>query len=617
MKYKSYIVSTLVAALLCVASILYLAKEITAAGHRIHSVGAMRLVNFSFKTGRNFDELANALIDYRDCRVNPGQLPPGASNKTYVQKFDIVWSAFKNAYGSIYRHWSSTDYWLDERRAVSASMLRDSGLAFLTKYEIDMSPQGSVSCSRINEMLSDIYSQKELISEFAQSYFEIDNKAAHEQQNTIENLFATILVLGGSFSMAALVTIALVHNALKEAAESTSKSRLAEQQAMAALVNLRESIDKNVAQKQFFAAASHDLRQPLHALGLYIGSMQKHVESEEALHILKCANLSADSLSALIDSLLDISKLDAGVIESNKSDFEIANLLSRLRDRFLPEAEEKGLEFICKSDDVAVYTDNHLLDRMLQNLIVNALSYTDTGYIEISAKQSGEYVLLTVKDTGSGIPELKQEAVFDEFYRLDQSRQDRERGLGLGLSIVKRLSELLQVKLDMKSAEGVGTSFTITLPLSGKPHIKASNLNTGSVSTNMPEKLKILVIDDEEEVRESTAIALQSRGCIVRVAEDTAMATVLCKKQFSPDLIVSDYRLQEHSNGIDAIKSVRRVLGKEVPALLITGDTTVNFIERRSIANTDILYKPVDSRQLFERIAKLATATMQKPVINS
>ena len=579
------------------------------------TVGAMRLVNFTFKTGRNYDELANALIGYRNCDGSMEQVTSAVDGNVYVEKFDILWSAFTGAYRNIYRHLIDSDYWLDETRALNASQVHGHGLAFLEKYEADMNPDGSITCDRINEILSDIYLQKAKISEFGQSYIELDNRAAHEQQRGIANLYSTIVILGASFLLAALVTGVLVNRALKEVSESAAKSRLAEKQALESLKNLSESKVKNLAQKQFFAAASHDLRQPLHALGLYIGSLHRHVETEEAKHVLKCANMSAESLSALIDSLLDLSKLDAGVVELNKARFVVADMLAAIHSRFLPEAEEKGLEFKLTTDGSRVFTDAQLLDRMVQNLIVNALAYTREGTITLDSRRVGAEVVISISDTGKGIPVDLQKVVFNEFYRLDENTGYQNKGLGLGLSIVKRLSELLGVPLEMQSTEKQGTSISIKVPLLVDQHQVRSSVNV-EAKHDIPAGVRVLIIDDEVEVRDSTAQALRSRGCIVRAVEDTENAISQCEdSDFTPQVIVCDYRLREVKTGVDAIKAVRRKMGREIPAILVTGDTTIKRSTARNLGNFKVLFKPISAQHLIMQLARLVDSTNKEKVI--
>lgn len=453
-------------------------------------------------------------------------------------------------------------------------------------------------------MLTEIYSQKEQIGAFSQNEFVLYNSVAQEQQKSIRNIFTTVAVLGASFLLVASITILLVYKALKHAGQSLAKSKFAEEQARTALKDLRDSKDQNLAQKQFFTAASHDLRQPLHALGLYIGSLQRHMKSEEATHILKCASLSAESLSALIDSLLDISKLDAGVITVNRDEFEVADLLSRLHARFLPEVEEKGLVFLLETDNCSIYTDEQLLDRMLQNLISNAIAFTQSGEIKIACDCVDSEVQITVSDTGQGIPVHKQQIVFEEFYRIDDNNCDRDRGLGLGLSIVKRLGTLLHASVVLESHEGIGTNFTVRLPAVVVKREDTKDHKTLGLQPLVLQNHRVLVIDDEKEVREGTALILEGRGCIVRAVVDAEAARVVCAdEEFEPDVIVSDYRLQGDENGMDAIDLIRQTVGREVPALLITGDTTMNFATRREKACFEVLYKPVDPRLLCERIA--------------
>lgn len=571
--------------------------------------------------GRNFDELARALSGYRDCRLSPGKLPPDTSNVEYIEKFDIVWSAYKSAYRNIYKHWSSTGYWLDEGRATSAARLRDSGLAFVDEYQADMSPNGSISCDRINKMLNDIFLQKESISEFAQSYFDLDNRAAAEQQEGIKKLYHSILFLALSFLATLFLTAALVYKALREAGESYHHSQVAGQKAMVALSELRESVNTSVAQQNFFAAASHDLRQPLHALGLYLGSLRRHISTDEAHHILNCATLSTESLSGLLDSLLDISKLDAGVIKSSNEEFYVHTLLSRIHRRFLPEANEKSIELVCESDDSRVFTDEQLLDRILQNLVSNALNYTEKGRVTIASTSNKDQVVITVTDSGSGIPELKQEAVFTEFYQLQNKERDRGKGLGLGLSIVRRLSDLLEIELEMESEEGKGTKFSIKLPVVKSTRAASRDRSVPETKIALASNLanvKILVVDDEEDIRDSTVIVLQSWNCIVCAAEDIDGAVkIISEDGFSPDLILADYRLREKETGVQAIEALRQVLSEKIPAIIVTGDTSVDFLTRASLTNLDVLYKPVETKELLVRIARMVSSNNSSPVNRS
>ena len=515
MSYKSYILGSLIAVLFCVGSIVLLAKDITDTGQRIHNISLLRIGNFSFQNNRNFDELERALFAYRDCSASPAPAPR-VSNREYVERFDVVWSGFKNAYrfGAVQK--SAAESPLGDDRLAKVEKLRQSGVAFLDKYESDMAASGSISCGRINEMLTDILAQKEEINEFAQQNYEMDIRATVEQQRDLTLIYRNILFLAFSFLATLLLAAALVYKALKAANDSSRRSDISSQQAMEALAQLRESRDKNVQQKHFFATASHDLRQPLHALGLYIGSLGKHVDSPEAKHILRCANLSTESLSGLLDSLMDLSKLDVGIIRPDNSEFEGASLVRRIHHRFLPEATEKGIQIKCSADNSLVFSDEQLLDRILQNLLSNSLAYTKEGFINIACRTINDKVEISVSDTGIGIPELKQESVFNEFYQLGVQRE-KGKGLGLGLSIVRRLSKLIDAELDMQSQEGVGTTFTISLPSVNTEPVTASTVCNVVRDFDLA-GLKILLVDDDEKVLESTAVLLNSEGCVLEAA---------------------------------------------------------------------------------------------------
>lgn len=607
-------------------SIVFLAREIAGVGQRVHSVGAIRLVNFSFKIGRNYDELARSLISYKDCataeyNITFDQRAAGSSSANYKEKFDIVWSGFTHAYGNVDKYWSGTGYWLDESRAVGAARLRNGGLEFLRKYQSDMASGTTINCVRINEMLNDIYLQKEAISEFAQGYYELDQRTAREQQMGVKNQYNIILLLAVSFIATLLLTAALAYKAVREASLSNQKSQVAGRQAIVALSQLRESASANAAQNKYFAAASHDLRQPLHALGLYLGSLNKHVDTAEALHILHCANLSTESLSGLLDSLLDIAKLDAGVVSSNKSEVGLSALLVRIHSRFLPEAQEKNLELRFKSVNSWVYTDEVLLDRIIQNLLSNALSYTDEGHIEIASAIENDHVVITISDTGSGIPELQQEAVYTEFYQLHNKRRDRGKGLGLGLSIVRKLSDILEIDVEMQSIEGKGTTFILRLPVIEKPNSSGTaptqEVVPVSVGQSAPTEadlrgVKILLIEDEEDIRDSTMLVLKARGSTVRAAENIKTALQICTSEhYLPDVILADYRLGNQETGLQAIERLRNALGATMPAIIITGDMSVEFQPHTELTHLEVLYKPVGTKTLVSHIAKMVSKKLQ------
>ena len=366
--------------------------------------------------------------------------------------------------------------------------------------------------------------------------------------------------------------------------------------------------DASDAKSRFLAAASHDLRQPLHTLSLYSAALKLEAAhgamGEIALHIDK----ALASLSALVDSLLDISKLDAGAVQPQLQCLSVRGLVARIESDYRPVAREKGLEFRVATADTLVDSDPLLLERLLRNLVDNAFKYTATGSVTLAAERTESDVHITVRDTGPGIPIGERERIFEEFYQIGNPERDRSRGLGLGLAIVRRLTQLLGVKLALDSEPGRGSVFTVTMPLSrqGRPALLAAA--PVAASTRGLDGLGILVVDDEPEVRAGMRALLQRLGCTVITCSGYAEAEGLLDEQARQvDLIIADLRLRRHENGIDTVRRLRARLG-EIPALLVTGDTAPERLREAQASGLPLLHKPVSADKLTETMRALLPA---------
>ncbi|MCC6656670.1 MAG: hybrid sensor histidine kinase/response regulator [Rhodocyclaceae bacterium] len=347
------------------------------------------------------------------------------------------------------------------------------------------------------------------------------------------------------------------------------------------------------AKTQFFAAASHDLRQPLHAMGLFAAALADKARDPEVRNMVDSINASVDALESLFNELLDISKIDAGAIRPKHDCFSLRPLLERLRLDFTEEARLKGLKLRVRPSGAMVCSDALLLERVLRNLINNAIRYTPSGGILVGVRRRAERWRIEVWDTGIGIPIQQHEKVFEEFYQIGNVERDRRKGLGLGLSIVRRLAELLEHPLAMRSREQHGTVFAIELPAACAQPPAPGPAPEALPPTGLDGRL-ILVVDDEESVREGMQALLGGWGAEVVACAGVADTVVAANKlPRAPDLVIADYQLGQGTAGPDAIRAVRARFGGQVPAILITGSASPLLAGEAQALGCHLLLKPV------------------------
>ncbi len=359
-----------------------------------------------------------------------------------------------------------------------------------------------------------------------------------------------------------------------------------------------------VAKSRFLAAASHDLRQPLHAMGLFLSALRKREEDPQNKCIVEDMTKSAEALNSLFNSLLDVSRLDAEIIEFNPVHVPASRLFDALRAQFVQQAAEKNLHLNITTDSQILYCDVVLLERVLRNLLSNAVQYTNSGSISLYCTQhSNDTIRITLMDTGLGIPEEFTEDVFSEYYQVNNPERDRNKGLGLGLSIVRRLCELMGVPLHMESEEGEGTVFMLDVPRG-----KASNIveQARPAAEALAVNSCVLVIDDEVQVLQSMRHMLEGWGCEVMLAESARDAIrVVALSDSIPDILITDYRLSGDSTGIDAVASIRVALECLVPAIIVTGDTSPERLKEVKDTGLQLLHKPVHPDELREVVQML------------
>jgi CheY-like chemotaxis protein len=366
-----------------------------------------------------------------------------------------------------------------------------------------------------------------------------------------------------------------------------------------------------VAKSRFLAAASHDLRQPVHALGMFVSALRGREMDVESRRLVEYLDGSVEALDSLFVALLDISRLDAGIVHSRVTSFLIQPLLERVCADHQAEAQAKGLRLVLHPCSAIVHSDAVLVERIVRNIVSNAVRYTDRGRVVVGCRR-GARLRVQVWDTGRGIPREQQERVFEEFYQLDNPERDRGKGLGLGLAIVRRLAALLDCPLSMASEPGQGTVFTLSLPVSDATVLvdtPPTDPSPISVSAGL-----ILVIDDELAIQEAMRSLLTSWGHEVIVAGTGAeMLERIAACTTRPELIICDYRLRGDENGIAVIRQLQSEFNDEIPALLVTGDTAPDRLREAQESGFVLLHKPVPLGKLRAAIGNLVATAAAGP----
>ena len=358
----------------------------------------------------------------------------------------------------------------------------------------------------------------------------------------------------------------------------------------------------NAAKSRFLAAASHDLRQPMHTVSLLVGILRERLRGREGRDLIDKVQFSVHSMEKRFNSLLDISRLDAGAVQPKVTEIPLQALFDEIVENYAPQARSKGLDFRIVPTRAIIRTDIALLERIVGNLVANAIHYTREGGVLVGTRWRRDGAALVVCDTGIGIAQEHLGEIFEEFFQIDDSRSEQGQGLGLGLSIVKRSAALLQLSLRVSSRLGSGSTFELGLPVVA---------DGGSPSTSpLAETVRdiegafVVVIDDEAENRFATEALCRQWGCHV-VSGSSAADTIdeLVHHLRAPDLIVTDYRLRGHLTGAMAINDIRRHVDAKIPAIIVSGD-----IAARSIPDHDdivLLQKPLDPDQLRVTMSRI------------
>jgi protein-histidine pros-kinase len=361
----------------------------------------------------------------------------------------------------------------------------------------------------------------------------------------------------------------------------------------------REAERANKANSAFLAAASHDLRQPVQALSLLNGALRRTVKDEKALSMVESQQHSLTAMTNLLNSLLDISRLDAGAVTPELEEFPIQRLIDRLSDEFARQAQHNGLEFTATACSANVNSDPNLLAEVIQNFVSNAIRYTDKGSVRLECVEHDGLCTVKVMDTGIGIDEDQLDDIFREFHQCKAPGASKE-GFGLGLAIVKRLSDLLGLELSVESTIGRGSSFSVSMPVVASTGSGVESEAAGETGLHETSSGLLILIEDDVNVANAWGLLLEAEGYRVATAQSATEARALMNHlDETPSLLISDFHLLDGSTGVEAVSAIREFYDANVPAFIVSGDTSKVVKDARLLDNCTLMSKPVDTRRLL------------------
>ncbi|MGE0240793.1 MAG: hybrid sensor histidine kinase/response regulator [Parvibaculaceae bacterium] len=359
---------------------------------------------------------------------------------------------------------------------------------------------------------------------------------------------------------------------------------------------LAETADQT--KSRFLRAANHDLRQPLATLKILIYNCMSETDAEHRGDLFHAMDIAVGIMEDLLGALLQIGQLDAGKIVPRVTTFQLSQIFERLDLQFRHQAREKGLKFRIVETRSSITSDKALLERILSNLVANAVRYTDVGQILVGCRRVGGHLRIEVRDTGRGISPEFFDRIFDEFYQVADGKRDKKRGLGLGLNIVKRIAGLLEHPIGVRSAPGRGSVFAIEVPAGNVWH---SDIGEPEISESIGGEfagVAVLLIEDDEALRIATTELLERWGIVVHAIHDEAQARALfARDALNPKLIIADYSLRDQ-HGTDVVRNVSSLLGRRIPSIIVTADTDPLLIQRIKAEGFPVLIKPVNPPRL-------------------
>ena len=435
---------------------------------------------------------------------------------------------------------------------------------------------------------------------------------------TISSVLVALAVVGGPIALPGCVMVvvyylltALHARNLARAARDSIELRFDNERLVAqlraqtdrAVQALATAEQANQDKSRFLAAASHDLRQPLHAMGLFLDTLARSPLTAQQASVLGHARTASGAASEMLTTLLDYSRLEAGVVQAHDAPFAVQPLLSAMEQEFGPQADAAALVYRTRETTAAALADKALVDLVMRNFISNALRYTRTGGLLIACRTRSGRLALEVWDTGCGIAPEHQQEVFKEFHQLGNPERDRRKGLGLGLAIVQRLAQAMHTQVEVRSRLGRGSVFRLWLtPWRGALVDEAvASAHDGASLVGR----RVLVVDDDEPVRLGMQSLLASWGCHCVCAESAADALARLHQMPQPDVVVTDFRLRHEETGRQVLDTLRAHLQRSVPAIIMTGDTSPQRLRDAQSTGALLLHKPVSAAQLREALVEV------------
>jgi two-component system CheB/CheR fusion protein len=362
----------------------------------------------------------------------------------------------------------------------------------------------------------------------------------------------------------------------------------------------------NLGKSRFLAAASHDLRQPLQTLSLLQGLLAAKLQDKDALQLVARSEEVLATMSGMLNSLLDINQLEAGVIRPEIVDFPINDLLERLKAEFADYTRTNGLGWRVRRCRFHVRSDPRLLGQMIRNLLSNAVKFTAKGGVLLGCRRRGDKLRIEVWDTGLGIPEGQLRAIFEEFHQIDNPARELNRGLGLGLALVERLGDLLDHTIHVRSRQGSGSVFAIEVALAPDGRPVAARSTEPEPQEIAVRSGSILIVEDDPALREALELFLRADGYRTATAADGNEAIdLVARKDVRPDIVVVDYNLPRGLNGLQVMARLREMLGHDVPALLLTGDISTKTLSEIARQGYSHRSKPISAEDLTRLIQSL------------
>jgi len=564
--------------------------------------------NSIIQLNHGLDDYANALEKYR---FNTGNTDEQLHWKQKFQsEFEILWGNLD------YFTLRSLEIGSTENLFVT---FKHDAQQFLNKTENLMANDITLDTKQATAVLDDVNVLRDQIHAVAREHFNSYLMYRDAQSNNLRNLnkqllfFSAVLVSTAGLLVAFLVRSNRKKNMLIREADD-ARSALS-----STVEELRSGRLEQRAKDSFIAAASHDLRQPLHALGLFLGSLETHITDDKGHSTLNEAIECSTNLGSLFNSLLDLSRLDAGIVKVEHEHFRLQSLVAMLQHEYHAKTSHSPVNIKMQAQDEVVKSDPILLSRIIRNLIENALIHSGADTITVNCTKKNNVVELEVQDNGVGISQAEQQRVFSEYYQINNRSSNTGKGLGLGLSIVKRLADLLEMRISLHSEVGVSTKFTMDIALGDERQILSSEPeyeNDAITNISQIANATIAVVDDDEKICVAMATMLHSIGlCVVTATSTDALIDKIIESNISPSMIVADYRLQKGQTGDQAIIQLRRALNLNVPGLLITGDTSPSHVADAAQSGFELLHKPVQPSVLSDTIRKVLARQLEESTL--